>query len=292
MPLVLAPFLISGLVFLAALVLIALNHTFNAWFGSQTQTGNTGGLWGALQTILTAPIRAIVGTAQKVARTTVSHWALAHVKPITRWFHALAVLTGGTFAEIANISIDTKNALERLVHVTIPRIVGKEIAPIKSLARKGLNTATLARQLGLALSNDLAHFKGFVFGQIKALHHAIDVTLPKEIGRIGAGEKALEREIPVGLRSRLKSLEKYVFGGAIVGLIIRTLARRFPWLFCRNVQNVGKRVCGMNQNLLQALLADTAVISGAISIVELAKACQALTPVVESALKDFIAEVQ
>lgn len=287
MPLVLAPLLISGLVFFAAVVLVALNHAFNAWFGSATQGGNSGGLQGAVISILTAPLRAIGGTAHKIARSTVSHWALAHVKPLAAWFTALHSLAHNTYAELGRIASDTAAAVEHLVAVTIPREVARGNAKAQQLARQGVRTAEHALARTRAIESEIARLRTSLLARVHALTHAIDVTIPGELGRIRAREKALEDSIPHALKARLGKVEAFVFGGAIVGLLIRTLARRFPWLFCRNTQNLGKRVCGLDASLLESLLADTLLIAGTLSLVEFAKEMQTVEAGAVRLVQDF-----
>jgi hypothetical protein len=78
---------------------------------------------------------------------------------------------------------------------------------------------------------------------------------------------------------------------ALFGLVIRTLARRFPWLFCRKTANVGRRVCGLDTDLLSALLLDTLIIGGTISVVQMAKELQAIEGAALAIIRDGIDEL-
>lgn len=113
------------------------------------------------------------------------------------------------------------------------------------------------------------------------------VTLP----RIGS----LERDI-AGLRGRAKTIEEELGNAvdllkanaaklaAVTGIAAVTAALLrlgLGWIKCRNVGDAGKRICGMNPNLLESLLADTLVIASTVSLVEFARE---LVPVTEAAI--------
>jgi hypothetical protein len=58
-------------------------------------------------------------------------------------------------------------------------------------------------------------------------------------------------------------------GAALVAFSLARLG--LGWLRCGNVKKVGKRLCGMNPDLLDALLIGTTLIVGTISLREFAK---------------------
>ena len=60
-------------------------------------------------------------------------------------------------------------------------------------------------------------------------------------------------------------------------MVYKVLARVAPWLFCRNVNKVGRAVCGLNPDTLNSLLAlalGTLVITDLRSLVQAAEAIE------------------
>src|SRR5204863_9008550 len=92
-------------------------------------------------------------------------------------------------------------------------------------------------------------------------------------------------------RAWLKRIARSMWGVALFGLLIRVLARRFPWLFCRKVSGVGRRLCGLDQDLLNALLLDTVLIAGTISVVEFARDMQKIEGAAVELMSGFIREL-
>ncbi len=113
-----------------------------------------------------------------------------------------------------------------------------------------------------------------------------------------AAEGALDRlpsiDIPGAfrsLRARLSRAEKLLLGGALVGQIVRTIARHLPWYRCSNVSKAARRLCGLNTDLLDSLIAGSLIIAGSISLVDFAKDTQAFTEEFEKALSFFLREL-
>ena len=69
-----------------------------------------------------------------------------------------------------------------------------------------------------------------------------------------------------------------LFGlGVLAAVVYKVLARVAPWLFCRNVNKVGRAVCGLNPETLNSLLAlalGTLVITDLRSLVQAAEAIE------------------
>src|SRR5205814_6090636 len=70
---------------------------------------------------------------------------------------------------------------------------------------------------------------------IRAAERAIAVTIPRELGRIRHRVGTLEDRLTHPSRAWLKRIARAMWGVALLGLVVRVLARRFPWLFCRQV---------------------------------------------------------
>jgi hypothetical protein len=75
-------------------------------------------------------------------------------------------------------------------------------------------------------------------------------------------------------------------GAALVAFSLARLG--LGWLRCSNVAKAGKRLCGMNPGLLDALLAGSTLLVGTISLREFAKEVQAVTEEASGLIHGFI----
>lgn len=118
----------------------------------------------------------------------------------------------------------------------------------------------------------------------KAAVGAIGIPLP----RIGA----LERDVS-NLEKWVKANQRKLTEAGIAALVIGALSRiGINWTRCANNQKLGKSVCGMNPDALDALLASLLVIASTISVVEFAHECQTFTGDVTVPLRLFVRELK
>lgn len=211
---------------------------------------------------------------------------------VAHWLHGLASWFTHVFNAAEAFALDVEHAFTRLVHNTIPHAIHVATVPLW----RGIDH--LERDLH-HLQQRLTHFaRGIdrllthrVLPALRHLEHAIAVTIPRELGRIRTRVGQLEHDLTHPSKAWLKRLARAMWAAALLGLLIRTLARRFPWLFCRKVKTVGGRVCGLDSDLLNALLLDTLIISGTISVVAMAKELQALEPAALAIIRAGIDEL-
>lgn len=264
--------LIPGLVFFGALVLVALNQTLAIWSRSQTEAQSS--FWKSLLGALTG--KAYVNAITKLVRAPVSRWALAQLNPVARWFAALNAVVVGHSRAVAAAEEMTAYAFERLRHVVIPRATGKAVAPVKAQARTAKRAADHAASRAAHANTAVTHLGATVKPQLRAHAHAIDVTLPGRIAGVRDRVGQVEHELEHPKRSLLKRWAGLLWAAGLAGLVVRTLTRRFPWLFCRKTQTIGKRLCGLDDSLLQGLLDSTLALAGVLSIVEFVRDAQAI----------------
>lgn len=120
------------------------------------------------------------------------------------------------------------------------------------------------------------------------LDHALAAGLAVVSGRVGALERAGERT-----SARLRNIDRTLVGVGAVALVGAALARLgLSWLRCRNLRRAGRAVCGMNADLLESFVVDALVLASSISIVELARECQAFTGEADAALRFFVRELR
>lgn len=205
-----------------------------------------------------------------------------------------------TAEAIAYTAEETRNALHFLRHYAIPLAVGVALGPTAAIV-------ALLRKQVLALAKDAAHVATSIVHEVPKVIQRVEhvattvtrtvyVTVPAAVAaavaipfpRIGT----LEREAQ-SARSNIAKLRRTLTVSGIAGLVAAAVgALGFGWVRCSRVGRLGKAVCGMNENLLESLLAGALLIASTISIVEFAKSCQAFTDAVETPLRDFVRELR
>lgn len=270
---------IPFLAFAAAFVLAGLSQTFNAQHGQ-----DAGGFMGFLNTIVQNSIPAkILGLGNRAARYVISRFAAARFRELTGYLHGMARLWKAEFRAMraqADAATGAAQALER----AIPIEAKKAAAPAFNLGR--LNARQLSR------------FRAEVKPAIKHLTVAVDVTLPQQLGRIRARERAVEKDV-AGLRERTGLIESGALKvwdwlrshplsaamGAFASVTSIALSQLgLDWLNCRsNPFRKSKNPCGLWGDLSELLgLATLAV--GALEFDTLIREAQTLT---EDATKAF-----
>lgn len=214
---------------------------------------------------------------ERIVLGAVSGAAAAGLGLVTRWLNGLSTLALHTFKELGEIAWDTANSLSVLRHQTMPKYVGAKVAPVRaqaagaavlgrrsiSLGRKNERDFTRGidrlKKLVLPLALGFAGIDAFVKGRHAARHHADhthtiphirDVDIPRARAKDRAHDKTLTEH-----GTRLKRLERALGLGILAGLVVRTLAKVAPWLFCRNWKKIGRAVCGLSPGRVDALLA-------------------------------------
>jgi hypothetical protein len=283
------PFAIVG----AAWFMLMFSHTSSAHAGSAVNNKGAGGFWGAYfswltNNPLTTALDSGVDWVLKSARGIVSHWALAGVKPLTRWLDGLNELHRRTYSQMAGLANDTAHGFQVMRHVVIPREVAKGVAPVATVANHASKTANTAVTRTTTLTET---FTTTHRAQVKLnvrYSHAIDVAIPQQLGRINTRVGTAEGKIATD-EGRIGALEDgaaktwdwirthplSAASAAFTGAVAFALSRLgFGFLRCRSWQNVGKGItCNMGNELgsLLGLAATAAVISDFRDLVKIAQ---------------------
>ncbi len=179
---------------------------------------------------------------------------------------------------IAGGAEDTLRAIQILGGHTIPHAITNRIAQLRVQVARLEHTLSRAPAVGWhAITKRLA-----------ALEHAIAVkaaavagTLP--IPRIGRIEHDL-----TGVEKWIRSRGRLLTIAGISALLIAALGRLgLGWTRCSKVGRTGKQLCGMDESLLESLLADTLLIVGTVSLVEFAQGMQGVTAEVAPLIRTF-----
>lgn len=274
MPVVLGPLLIPFLAFVAAFVLVGLAESAASQHGTQASGTFYDWLTGK------AELRAIGGFAARFSRWIVSRFAAGQLVKLAHWFLGMGTLTIGLFTANPEAFEALVHAIERVMHRGDPRARARaQTANHRAIhAGHAADHANIhARSVGHALNA----YKARTNTTLRHHTHAIDVTLPRDIGRVRTREDALSRDLG-GLRDRTKAIEDgavktwdwirtHPFSGATAlfgAAALTALAHLgFGFLRCRNWQNLGRRLtCGMGKWILDALDAIAAFALGALAV--------------------------
>lgn len=282
MPVVLvAPVVVGLMALLSFLILYGVRRQAAALFGNLfTLLGN------ALNSIpfVGGWLRSHVVAATQWMENAIGNAATTTAEPITAFFSHLAGVIEYAAFTTAYIAESTYDALWKLRHGVIPRLIRGAIRDTVLLGGKaGALGRWIAREIGAAeaeLSRTFRHALAQANAAVAAAGHALD--------------RGLALDIPGALRSiydRLSRTEKLVIGGAFAAGIVRVIARRLPWYRCGNVNKAARNLCRTDTDLLDSLFADTLILAGSISLVEFASECQKVMPYVEQGVSRFVREV-
>lgn len=264
---------------LACACMIALSLAYNNTFGAiLSQLAKLGDVSLGLPHLPAIhPLRPIADAAHTIdnyirralgAGVAATEWAL------NRSLQWLAYSVQWIGEAIAGLAEDVDRAIE----LTISHYVPAAAKTITTTIVKPLeHTVTRTR----VVTHELAHG---AMKRVASLEHRV-AALTGQVAAEGAGAiagilpriRGLERDSAQAGR-RLRELERSIAGGLAVGIVLATLAKAgLGWVRCSKVGRVGRQVCGLNESLLDALVADTLLIAGTISLVELAEGMVAVT---------------
>jgi hypothetical protein len=126
--------------------------------------------------------------------------------------------------------------------------------------------------------------------RVRALAHTIEVAIPGDIAGLRRRSRTVEDSLSRAWE-KIRANEGRFAGLAFAGAVAVALGRLgVGWIRCTKVGRLGRTACGMDDSLLESLLAGTLLIVGTISIVELAKELQAITPEVVDGVRAVIRE--
>ncbi len=249
--------------------------SYSVWAGTASSGGTQGGIldtiWHAIAQAPANILSAFPGlfpNAHKAVRSTVSHWALAQEKAQAAWYTHLNLLVRETYSSNLATASTAADAIERIVAREKADTHYKDGSTVKARATTALNTATKAVARERALS---ATFTSTHRAQVVLNHrytHAIDVTIPAEIGGIRTRNKTRDGEI-ADLKGAVKGLEdgaidtfKWISThrttaamGVFAGAVAWALSHLgYGFLRCRSWRQLGKRAtCGTASSLLGLL---------------------------------------
>lgn len=167
--------------------------------------------------------------------------------------------------EIAELAWSVAQAFTHTTTITIPHAARNAQHGVIRRIRKAEAAAAAAAAAGTLA---LHRFEAVVTGRIRGMDKDLSA-----------------------LKKRVVKAERKLAGAGAIAFVGATIARMgLGWLRCRNVRKAGKQVCGMDYDILSALLAGTLAVWGAVSLVEFVKELETLTDAGTDALKATIKE--
>lgn len=260
MPLLL-PLAVPFFALIAALVLAGLSKSAAAQHGSS----NSGTFWDTItgRTYLNQ----LAGFASDFAHWIVSHFAASQLRLLTRWFMAMGTLTIGWFSAEAGFAEEIVSAVERVEHRGDPKARAKAQTANRHAVKAG-HEATHANTHARSVGHALDRHKARVNPILRHHTHAIDVTLPRDIGRVRTREGELSRDLGK-LRDRTKAIEdgatktfRWIRAhpasaatGVFTAAVSVALTRLgLGFMRCRDWQKVGRSLtCGMGRWISELL---------------------------------------
>lgn len=263
---------------LAAILLYMVVATWDTLFGPLMRT-----IAAAFDVTIPLPSRipdihlgfiadAIRGGERKIRRA-LGRALAAMVWPFVALLTFAATLFVAPARELYYLARDTTATLDRLRRDVIPAMIAAKVAWIpRHLAALEARIAgiphVIERTAVHTVTRTVTHIERVVVRKAVAVADPRIGYLEREAGALARRLRDLARRAPVALTA-----------AALTAIVART---SFRWLRCSRVNRVGKQVCGMDSGLLDALIADTVLIAGTISLVEFAEGLQAgmneLTP--------------
>lgn len=179
---------------------------------------------------------------------------------------------------IAGAAEDTFHALDHYRRYVIPAALSAAVGPL----------AALVYQLRHLIDAKAHVVIRTVVHTVTRIEHttvakAVAIARPLPFPRLGQ----LEREA-AATESRLRDYARRISPAALAAIVVATLARLgLGWLRCSRVNRLGRRVCGMDESVLESLLADTLLIVGTISLVEFAEGMQGVMETATEPIRHF-----
>jgi hypothetical protein len=201
------------------------------------------------------------------------------------WCHQVASFVANVTETADFVATETQRALAVLRHSTIPALILGTLAPgsqlltwlvahVAALVKAGIHVVEVPPQI---LKKTITVVEQLPPKTTKIITRDLPAAIAAAIAGTLPRIRTLEREAS-GVEKWIRSHAEPLGLGAIVGATAYALGKLgLTSSRCSNVQKYNKRLCGMEQGLLDSLLADTTLILGTVSLVEFARGMQGVT---------------
>jgi hypothetical protein len=229
---------------------------------------------------------ALSGMLRSLVHTVDSYLAEAVLwsgKAAATFFHFFLSINLWIAREIADLAGDVWHAISSTTTTTVNHVTKVVTHTVVKPLTKSVTVVTKTSVAGLRAMN---HRVDILARRVAHLTAATAVAIPSAWPRLRGAERRIENQA-----RRLTRLEKGTMAAVGAGIVGAALARLgLGWTRCRNVNKVGKQVCGMDADLLASLLGSSLLLVSAISIEQLARELREPTELVTDALHGLIKE--
>lgn len=214
----------------------------------------------------------------------------------TKVLHAHAVLWHDLTSGVADLAEATEQELRHIVRHTLPAFVIAYFNPWiqivqalrRSVAFLVAESAKAVHSITKIVTHEttkvVTHIERFVVVKTRTVVHAIPGLHAPAIPRLGR----LEREVH-GIDETLKDTAKKVTPAALAAVFAASVLSKLglTWLRCRNVNQLGRRVCSLDPRILDGLLLGLVAIFGTLDLRKFGKQVQAVTATFEGEVRHF-----
>lgn len=210
--------------------------------------------------------------------------ALACEKSAQWMFHQAGTMMREIGESIAALAGDTSTTITRIVTVDVPNAAHAATIP-------------LANRLH-GIDRLPARIEAQVAGKLAAARHGIDRIVDNALGKLRTAVRGIDATIQNalkttrGLTRRISRVEKKLGAATFAALVAGALARLgLRWLRCRNVKKTLPRVCSMDTDLFESLLASTLLLTSALSLRQMARELEEPTALIRDGLTALVREL-
>lgn len=239
-----------------------------------------------------------INSVDNTVRGTLGAAVTANERGIVALWNALVSLTDQVAGELEGLGADTLGALRRLEHKVsgvsrawVRRFVAGVVATAVNAARRYLlrliraalaKLHSLEHRLSVAVAN-LEHWTGYTAKQLRAMLRRLNALkwLASYAGLAALGAAILRKLNLSWLRAHASAAALVAAGLATLGL---------SWIRCDRVGKGGRALCGLDGDLLDLLVLETALVVGAVSLREFTYDCQAIEGEAVNIMRAFIRE--
>lgn len=185
---------------------------------------------------------------------------------VTRLETQLETIVTTTLEPVVTRLTTVETQLETLTTTTV-RTVTERVTTLETQLQQlvGTTTAGLAERV-TALEQTVARIVVEIPGEITI-----------GIATVTQRVADLEAELRDDVLPRLRAIENLLLPAALAATVVATMRQVAPNLFCRNTTSVTQRLCGLDENLIEQLLAGTLVFAVALDPRLIAQSGQVLT---------------
>lgn len=196
---------------------------------------------------------------------------------------------------VADLAENTEQALHYLRRSVIARMIALALNPVAASVLALSAAVGLARHEVAKLSHitrnvtvqNIDRTRTYVTKVVQGATVGAVATVAGAVPRLWHGIDHAEGTAERALREA-RRLAGRLSVSAVAGLLVAALATiGATWLRCSNVKKAGERVCGMDTDLLNALIADTLLIVGTLDLVTAAEDMQEILEPLSSSVLHF-----